>query len=534
MKIDRSALLGVLFLAACGPASTGTDPDAGSAPFVFTHKVHSFSFENYTNTPGITNLTPVEVRRMFGDAACAGSLTADSCQLTPAAEKWMEATSAGMNGGHCEGMAVAASLFATGRLNPSDFGASTAFGLTLEGNTKLQREIAYWWATQTTQPTQSSETKGANAIPPTEVYSRLKTMFTTGGEVFSLGLYKRDGSGGHANTPMAVEERNGKQFIKVYENNFPNSNTMEFEIDPAANTWKYFATTNPTAPGDLYDGDGTSGTLTLTPQSQRLVSQTCSTCGSVAADGKSTKGAAVSYREVMLSGNAHVLISDAQGRHLGFSGGQFVNEIPGAALGPLKREPTTWNIAVDPVYRLPLGAALTVTLDGTGLTADSTSNVILTAPGYAFSVEDVVVHPSQKDTITFSAGTESVSYRTSSSETPRLDLGVAFDGADYLFEVKSAAEASGVEVLLELDAANGKLKVSVKAADGSASYDVRVERRDATATDVFTHAGNSIASTAVVSFDYAHWTGNGNPMGLGIDADGDGTVDSNQMVADDQ
>lgn len=265
-----------------------------------------------------------------------------------------------------------------------------------------------------------------------------------------------------------------------------------------------------------------------------MVQQTCPTCGSVAADGKSVKGSAVSFREVSLNGDAHVLITDNASHQLGFVAGAFVNTIPQATTSPIKRSPLTYNSVVDPTYRLPLNVPLTITLDGTALTTAGTSSVTLTAPGYAFSVEDVLVHPLQKDTISFSAGTESVSYKTTASETPRVDLGVSFDGADYLFEVKSAAETGGVEVKLELDAANGKLKVSVKANDGTASYDVRVERRDTAATSVFTHAGNSIAATAVVSFDYAQWSGNGMPMSVGVDADGDGTVDSTVMVSDDQ
>ena len=478
------------------------------------------------------NLTPVEVRRMFGDAVCAGSLTTDSCELTPAASAWMEATSNAMNGGHCEGMAVLAGLFATGTLKASDFGAPTAFELTLAGNTKLQREIGYWWATQTVPPTNTSETKGANGIAPTVVVSRLKSMVESGGEVWSIGLYKRDMSGGHAVTPISTEERGGKQYIKVYENNIPNE-IREFEIDPAANTWKYFASTNPAQPGALYDGDTSTSNLTLTPNSVRAMRQTCPTCGTVAADGKSVRGSAVTYREVNLSGDAHVLISD--GTHqLGYVAGAFVNTIPGATTGPFKRAPNTFANTNDPTYRLPLSVPLTVTLDGTGLTTDTTSNVTLTAPGYSFSVEGVVVHPAQKDTISFSAGTESVEYKTTASETPTVSLGVTFDGADYLFEVKSAAEAGGVDVQLKLDATNGKLNVFVKSVDGTATYDIRIERRDTTSTSVFTHSGNSIAAAAVVSFDYATWAGNGMSMSVGTDTTGDGTIDSTAMVTDDQ
>lgn len=512
-------------------ADGGFGGTVGGYQFIF--KTHSFAFENYVNSPGIVNLTPVEVRRMFGDAVCAGSLTADSCELTPAASKWLEATSNAMNGGHCEGMAVVAGLFATGALKASDFGAATAYELTLPGNTKLQREIGYWWATQTVAPTNTAETKGAQGITPTEVVSRIKKMVESGGEVWSIGLYKRDMSGGHAVTPISTEERGGKQYIKVYENNLPNE-IREFEVDPVANTWKYFASTNPNEPGATYDGDATTANLTLTPNSVRGQRQACPTCGTVEADGKSVKGSAVSYREVNVSGDAHVLIADGSGHQLGYVAGAFVNTFPGATTGPFKRAPTTYASVSDPTYRLPLNVPLTVTLDGTTLTSATTSNVVITAPGSSFSVEGIAVQPLQKDTISFSAGTESVEYKTTANETPTLALGVTFDGADYLFEVKTLAEAGGIDVQLQLDAANGKLKVTAKSTDGTAAYDLRIERRDTASTSVFTHAGNSIAAVAVVSFDYAAWAGNGQPMSVGTDANGDGTVDSTEMVSDDQ
>lgn len=556
MNEKRLAALGLLFLVGCSSGGTGgtgggtaetgggtgstgggtggsTGSDAGFPPLQYAFRNHTFAFENYTNGPGITNLTPVEVRRMLGDGACSGSISGDTCDLTPNAERWMNATNASMNGGHCEGMAVLSALFAAGLVRPQDFGGDTAFALALAGNTRLQREIAYWWATQTVQPTSSSELRGpTNGLTPTEVVDRVRQMFMQGGEIYTFGLYKRDGTGGHANNPLSVEERSGKLFVKAYENNFPNTDMLEYEIDPAANTWRYVATTNPNEPASTYDGDATTRSLTLTPLSRRLGQQTCATCGSVVADG-TTRGAAVSYREIILNGDGHVLITDPQGKRLGFDGAQFFNEIPGATEAPVKRETKTWGLALDPIYRLPLGTPLTVTLDGTRQTAPSRSGVTLSAPGYAFSVEGVNVDPNQKDTITFSAGTEAVSYKTTSTETPTVALAVTFDGADYLFELNSAAETGGVEVTLTLQAATGRLKVDVNAADGNATYDIRIERRDTESTVVFTHAGNTLASAAVVQFLYGDWAGNGSPMSVEVDSNSDGTVDSTVMVSDD-
>ena len=69
-------------------------------------------------------MTPNDVRRMFGDQACA-SIEGDQCILTPPGNQWLEQISKAMNGGHCEGMAVLSNLFYTGKANPADFGAAT-------------------------------------------------------------------------------------------------------------------------------------------------------------------------------------------------------------------------------------------------------------------------------------------------------------------------------------------------------------------------------------------------------------------------
>jgi len=63
--------------------------------------------------------------------------------------EWVNST---MEYGHCEGMAVLSILFQRGILNPADFGAARTRDLVLEGNQKLQREIAYWYATMIPNP----------------------------------------------------------------------------------------------------------------------------------------------------------------------------------------------------------------------------------------------------------------------------------------------------------------------------------------------------------------------------------------------
>jgi hypothetical protein len=125
-------------------APTAAAPSAKPASgFSFSPKTNGFKFENYGNDKGYENLTPAELRRMFGDKVC-GDLEADgSCVLAPPAAAWMQEQNNGMSGGHCEGFAALSLLMDLGKVKPKDFGADTAFGLEIDHNAKLQHEIAY-------------------------------------------------------------------------------------------------------------------------------------------------------------------------------------------------------------------------------------------------------------------------------------------------------------------------------------------------------------------------------------------------------
>ena len=76
-----------------------------------------------------------------------------------------------------------------------------------------------------------------------------------------LGRLQARLHGGHAITPLAIEDRGEDKFaVLVYDNNFPNT-IREVDIDTAANTWNYTASTNPSEEAALYEGDASTKTL---------------------------------------------------------------------------------------------------------------------------------------------------------------------------------------------------------------------------------------------------------------------------------
>ena len=332
----------------------------------FRPDANGFGFPNYGGQ-GETNLTPNDLQRMFGDAVCV-SIEGGQCTLTPPGNQWLEQINGAMNGGHCEGMAVLSNLFYTGKLKAADFGADTVPALQIAGNEPLQREIAYWWATQSTQPARS----GIVAQTPSGVVNTLLTAFAAGREgsdQYAVGIYKRDRTGGHAITPYAVEGRgNGVYWIMVYDNNYPGA-ARAIEVDTTKDTWRYSGSTNPAEPADEYEGDADTKTLELAPIAPRLGHQDCPFCDAPAAAhgggllfAPMSQTASTEYNEIWLEGDADLLISDTEGHRMGFKGGKFINEIPGAKSNGNKFGVNVWDNDAEPVYYIPTNIDFTISV----------------------------------------------------------------------------------------------------------------------------------------------------------------------------
>jgi hypothetical protein len=501
-----------------------------AADLLFRPAEHGFKFENYGADPAIMNMTAAELRRMFGDAVCA-SIQGETCLLTPPAQNWMQSLNKAMDGGHCEGLAALSLLAYTGKIPADSLGGPVA-GLE-KSNEKVQREIAYWFATQATFPTRAAEIK---TMTPTQIVDTLAAAFAAGkeGESYTMGIYKPGYQAGHAITLYAIRaDGETKVSILVYDNNYPGAERA-IEVDKAANTWKYSASTNPNEAASIYAGDATTFTLTVTASSKRLEQQLCPFCGEVPVAGGAVKGSlaggATPTAEVWLAGDADLFITNAAGQKLGHVDGKLVSEIPGGSSVALKSN-ELWSDDEEPVYTVPVGK-MTVTVDGSKLTAATMSDVTLVAPAYSLSVEGISVDPGQKDELSFSEDMHTFSYKTTGQETPVLEFAVTTDGADYEFEVKAVGDGDGQEIELSLDPVKGELRLEVRGHEGATEYGIVIHRIDAQGEASFTHMGNSLESGAAVSFGYGEWKGQGTEMPARIDKGDDGSVDETLSLSD--
>ena len=277
-------LIGLLgLLAACGGSSSITAPKvakkpgliggAASAGSVKSYKptgkivaddgfrpwVDGFGFENYGNDVGPENMTAAEVEDLFGRQVCVRG-TGDRCRLTPVAQEWMRAENSRMAGGHCMGFSVTAIEFYKRVRKPKDYGAKTTFGLPIQGNVSLQSLLAENW---TFQDLASVEQERIVGTPKVVLQTLVDALNDPKGEIYTIAIFKRDGTGGHAITPYAVEDQgNGKQNVLVYDNNFPGV-TREISFDRNADTWSYIGGPNPDDTNQQYEGDASTKSLSL-------------------------------------------------------------------------------------------------------------------------------------------------------------------------------------------------------------------------------------------------------------------------------
>lgn len=506
------------------PADAGV-PGEVVFDFGFSPETHGFSFENYGNDVVETNLTPDELRRMFGDEVCA-ILEGDQCVLTPPAEQWMEQINEDMDGGHCEGMAVLSLMMYTGQVSPSEFGGSLASELDINDEA-LQREIAYWWATQAVDPTASSVIRGT----PMEILEYIRQM-DVDGETYTIGIYNERGEG-HAVTPYGVEDKgDGLYAILVYDNNYPGE-TRELYIDSRDGSWTYETAINPQVETDVWSGNADTETLDLTPTSARLELQYCPFCeGGTASTGKLAASTQM-VNQIFLDGDGHILITDENGNRLGYVNGEIVNEIPGATYTKYRMRAT--GETPEPIYSVPANLDVTITIDGTDLIEETLTDLIMIGAGFTIGVEGIYLEPGQMDVAYFYPADEMIAYETTSDESPSIIFGVENPDVDYYFEVYGADMVDGGIITAWLDSSAGDLLINTEQLNGEGSFNFYLTRITDEAEEEFYAEEIILKEGALIYVNYAEWT-DANPEGIyfGVDLNGDGEIDEEYVVDDAQ
>jgi len=482
--VPRARLLSVAILAllaltlgTAGPVAADYTP---TGPLVadsgFRPQPNGYSFENYGDDPGTVSLSAAEMVKLFGREVCENAT--GRCRLTAIAQRYMDSTNSDMDGGHCMGMAVTAELFHARLGRPRTASllagrATTVFGL--PRSAKVQRHIAYGWAFQLLPSVQSR----ASSLDARRLIAQLRDTLGNRKEAFTLGIFKRDGDGGHAITPFAIEDRGGGRFgVLVYDNNYPGE-TRAMNVNVNSNVWNYQASPNPKLRAGIYDGKGKDSILRLFPSTPGLGDQDCFFCRQSKARRPKLSLQWSGDPDTREHGN--LLIRDRKGRRTGCGdfgrGYECRNRIPGADFENLiLGGELVWLQSTQPTYKLPSGRGYSISLTGGKLRRPAREGVVLIGKDRFAGIAGVKLQPGERETISISRAARTVIFKNDRRqvETPRLQLGVDSKGPSYVFELKANRLRPGARVGFRLNAKRRRVTIRARGLARTGRYSVKV------------------------------------------------------------
>ncbi len=507
-----------------GAAAVPTDTVAAAVPggttadIGFRSQPNGFSFPNYggkyPETPA--GLTITDTRQMFGDKAVCATGSGATCVPGTAALQWLDQQNKGINGGSCEGFAVATLLMYEGKAKAADYGADSPFDLKLEGNDKLRSLISVGWAYQGVEPV-ASESAATRRKSPSEILDMLIASFKPGAaDQYTLGFYFK--GGGHAVTPYSIEDKgNGLYLIHVYDNNYPGVDKY-VEVDRTANTWKYAsAALNPTEDAAPWSGGVGSYPMDLTSLRVRQGPLVCPWCNA-------TDGSAGQPRQMILNGPGHLMITDKAGNKLGIENGKLVNTIPGAHEVILHGGALVSD--QEPYYNLPQGVDYTVVVDGPDGTDINAEELSIFGQGVVANIKNMKLTAGQRDNLTVSADGHKIAYAPGENQSPNITLAIDQEGHDYLIKINNLDAGRGEELDFSIDEATGKL--AVKDSSGSPDkYDIELTEIDATGSHTIMHKDVKINGGDTEYLNFGAWDA-GKPLMVEVDHGSDGTIDATE------
>jgi Tol biopolymer transport system component len=470
-----------------------------------------YGFSNYVGV-NLNDYTISDMRRMFGDEAVC-QMVFSVCIPRFSALEWLVIAHYDLNAGHCDGMASTSLRFFKNLDNPVDFQseASTTHDLLLDN---IRQHIAYYFVEQLTDPVRSyKETVRQNT--PVAILGQLYSAMSNGASDPTTLFVRQAGEGGHAITPYAIEDKGGGVFwVRVYDNNYIDDANHYVVINTTNNTWSYER-----SEASTWSGDADTKSLGIVPISQYAELPVCPWCSN---NGVGTQGASTSS-EVRLTGGGHLLITDSQGQRLGYDGNQLVSEIPGAYASAID---AGVGIELEPIYVLPLTETYTILLDGQVLTQTETTAITQFGPGYAVSVDDILLGPASRDELTFTSDGTDLSYQASEGKRVTLTLALENANESYQFQVKGADIGAGQIVTAAVETSTTQLVLN-NAQAGGGEYDLNIRCTNTTGEQSFDHFGVVISATDTHFMDYGCTSGS---ISLHIDHGSDGTIDETVIL----
>ena len=516
----------------------------------FRATANGFGFENYGGDFPEGNFTAADAAGFWGDAAICATGSGESCVPKPSAQAWIDAGNAAGDGGHCAGFTVAAFRLFDGALDPAPLGAAST--PQLERSVPVMRRLALDFTMQFLSEIYAATVEGT----PLEIVQKLQKEK---GPV-DIGIYAPDGAGGHSVVGYGLEDLGNSQYkILVYDNNWPGRENA-IEVDGTKNTWIYsLSATNPKEDSGAWEGDAQTKTLNYVPRAAYLPKGTGYGLPFAKADSvlrlarPATAGATGSTSFSLNTKNAAganiaLLLSTPDGKTVGVgSDGVLRNDIPGATIvrpkGSVQRRPAAKKfdpgnkVTLEPIVSLqppvisvPAAGAYSVAITGAVAAAAELHAV---GPGFAFAASGVQAGAGQTagDAITINPAAGSVNYAPAGAAKPILTLTTAGADGETVFTLGGVSFEAGQQLAVQVDPTAGTLALSGTGIGKDNLVLVATKVGNDGTINTFATDGIVLAAAGSQVLDFGAWDGTG-AMNMGIDADGDGTLESTGELAD--
>lgn len=479
----------------------------------------------YPTPPADKDFTIDDLRRMVGDAYVCESSANGECHPYSYVETWLIWANKKANGGHCYGMDATAQLFYLGGealVSPLNPGAKTTIDLSLQD---ARREISYQFFYQFFNPIWSEETnEKLQKKDASEIIASLNQLLLVEKPEPVMLVLMID-SGGHSLTPFAVEKHSEDEvWVHVYDSNCggPHNELCDaktervLKVNLKERSWNYYMSP------DL----GTWGSTVSKDPKQHLFY--LGLVPYALHKGQLQPRWGDQYNsDFMLVGDAHLLISDAQGNMVGYKDGQYVNTIPGAAIHPNMDS----SGATGPDYSLPQPGAYTIQLTGNSPDGTGNASVAQFGAGYAATVEDIPVTPRTKDMLMIAPDGTKIIYRSSEEKTATIAMALDGPESSHQFKVSGIPLSATGLVSMQANLAGGQIILSNEQ-DAGGTYQLQITANTPEGKQTVTYPDITLSARSTHAFDFANWKPASN-LKLSVDKNGDGKYETVNRLAPD-
>jgi hypothetical protein len=346
---------------------------------------------------------------------------------------------------------------------------------------------------------------------------------------YTVGIYMRDMSGGHAVTPVSITDLgNNVVGLNIYDNNYPQE-LRTITVDLTTEKWHYAASDDPNDPSALYEGDAESHSLEITPSQPRLEVQNCDFCDATtqaAPKGNRTFMIATTGAAVTQPAATTVFVS-SEGKRLGYVDGVLINEIPGASVTVFKGAPSVWDTHGQPVFSIPAGITVTLQIQHTG---PNTFTISAYGNGSVVKISQFTLSNTSVSDLHFGDTVGSIQINSTSATNPTIYIGAVNN---------STQTANATQMTNRVVPANNPITIvfdpqtntyTIKSATSS-SYDLEVRVSNQQTDYIYTAPNTTIPQGRVV-FTVTQINADGVTVTFNVDTNDDGVYDSQTNVPD--